>query len=153
MLTKIRSLLAGKENRRLFAFNDGQRKRSVDPLAVWCSLQDDPAFVLERDLYLVDQGNVNAIRVTTAAVRRAFGLSAWSEESGGLTEAECIALLSLYLDYMSALKKNTSGQPTSPLPTELPPSDPSIMSAASDCSKTSTGPNGDTPCECPVAST
>jgi hypothetical protein len=142
----------GKDDRRIFKFHDGQRKRSADPLAAWCCLHDDPAFVIDRDLRLVDAGDSAALKITTAAVRRAFNLKPWSETDGGMTEAECLALLATFMEYMNTLKKNSVGMQTSPLPLESNPLAELTTNAESDSSKTSSEPSIDTQSESGAAS-
>jgi hypothetical protein len=116
------------KSREIFRFWDGQRITSRDPMVLWIDLKNDPEFLLERHPKLIDAGDDEAIKLGVRAVQRVFGVKAM--EHGGLTHLESINLLGAFLDYMAGLKKSTSPTPTSPAPSESPPLEPSITSAA-----------------------
>lgn len=110
--------------RGIFVYWDGQKKRNGDPLAIARILREDPEFIYERHMaemsILEKSPNITsddaetaleALRISSAAARRAFALPSF--EDGGLSEAECIGLLSSNAEYSFLLKKNGNGPPTS----------------------------------------
>lgn len=104
------------KNRGLFAFYDGRRNRSIDPLEVLSKFEEDPAFVPETHLSLVDAGDFDALAIAVRAIRQAFEIP--SVRQGGLSSSECIVLISEFYDYLELLKKNGSGQQITQLPME-----------------------------------
>lgn len=99
-----------ERGRKIFHFHDGKRSRSVDPIKTWTMLQLDPAFEMDRHVKeLRSEDNrtaAEASRVTTSAVRRAFGIAEF--EAGGLTDQECIGVFDAYTSWLEAQKKSTS---------------------------------------------
>lgn len=101
--------------RAIFRFWDGRRVRGVDPIAVVRALRADDEYDEETHLKLADAGHDDAIRITAAAVRRAFGMAGFA--GGGLTDLECLAVLLQFLNYLTDLKKKIGLLPNSPEPT------------------------------------
>lgn len=136
-------LAFGRTDTGLFVYWTGKRWRAVDPIVVWRAIDQDPEFNPERHLPAIDRGDVEALGVAAAAVRRIFGIPAF--EAGGLPERPCVDLLDQYYAYVASLKKSTETPPTSPPAMERPDLDESTTPPAADCSSTSTGPNCDMP--------
>lgn len=111
--------------RGIFDYWDGKRHRRADPMAVLRSLNDHPEFDLASTPQLAESGALEAVKITCDASRAAFGIKTLDE--GGLTEVECIDVMVAFFDFCAALKKNSRAMPTSPEPTELPPSDASTI--------------------------
>lgn len=121
--------------RNIFRFWNGSRECRADPLAVWRSINADPEFSLIKHPEMIDAGDMDAIRIGVATVRRIFSIP--SLEKGGLTEQECLDLLIDFFDYTAALKKNINlpltlrspmaseplQQPTAVTSTTRPPAD------------------------------
>lgn len=112
------SWLRRERNRQIFAYWDGRKVRRIDPMVAMEGLDQDPEFVFEKHVPAADRGDHEAIRVVVAAVSRTFGVREYSENQPGLTRAECFDLLSSFLDYCDALKKNTAAPATSSSPTD-----------------------------------
>lgn len=131
-----------ERQREIFTFWDGNKPRSADPIAVYRSLKDDPKFNIDVHPALVDAGDVDAIGITAAAVRSAFGVK--SLDAGGLTEQECISLLLQYFNWVDSVKKKDNQPPTSQSAsdTTLPPEcSATPTSSPPESISTATGPN------------
>lgn len=115
--------------REIFAYFDGAKKRFVDPIVAYRALKDDPKFKLELHPALVDTGDVEAIGITAAAVRSAFGVKAL--DAGGLTEQECIVLLLDFFAWADEKKNSTSGPVTLPGPSDTTPPPDSLATPTS----------------------
>jgi hypothetical protein len=136
-----------EQERGIFHFWDGRDERRADPLVVWRELNADPEFSLVKHPELIDAGDLDAMRIGAAAVRRSLQIPTFDE--GGLTEQECLNLLIDFFEYTAALKKNTSPLPTPPSPTEssspLPyAAESSTTKPAVESSSAETAPNADT---------
>lgn len=110
-----------ERQREIFTYWDGSKPRSADPIVVYRALKDDAKFNIDVHPALVDSGDADAIGITAAAVRSAFGVK--SLDAGGLTEQECISLLLEYFNWVEDVKKKDS-QPLTSQPasdTTLPP--------------------------------
>lgn len=130
----------GRDHRGIFWFWDGRRWQGVDPLPAARLLLTDPDFSWEQTATLTDDEDsatqAEAIGICAAAARRAFGIKSYEES--GLTETECCRVLWFFGTYLGSLKKNGSGQPISPEPSEPGPSDESAMNAVSGSGSTVT---------------
>lgn len=134
----IESTLTDQE-RRIFVYWDGQRQRRVDPLLAWQSLANDSEFNIETHPAAADRGELDAVRISCQASRRAFDVKPLAE--GGLTESECFNILVQFFEYCASLKKSIDRPPTSPAPTESPSSGTSITPPVSDSGLTASEPN------------
>lgn len=109
--------------RVLFQFHDGERTRRVDPLEVARRLFADPEFDWDETPRMLMTGHaamqLETFRIIGNAVRRAFEVP--SVEGGGLSEIECLELLTRFRGYLGDVKKNGSLFPISPEPTGSPP--------------------------------
>ena len=98
------------DRRRIYRYHDGQRIRAVDPLATYRALDRHPAFLLDRHvatLLKASSGELSfadarerrdfheATEACVAAARDIFGVPSF--EKGGLPEADCVALVLLFL--------------------------------------------------------
>ena len=110
-----------RPKREIFPYFDGKKKRRIDPIVAYRALKDDPKFNLELHPALVDEGDVEAIGITAAAIRSAFGVKDYA--AGGLAEQECVVLLLDFFAWADEKKNSTSGPVTLPGPsdTTLPP--------------------------------
>lgn len=112
-----RKWLRGRK--QIFQFWDGQSWRYADPMVIVRGLQDHPTFNWERDPVLVSTGDLSALKVCADAVRDVFGVTPFDGSTGkGLTEGECLGLLSEFSAYLGAVKKNGNPSPTPSGPTE-----------------------------------
>jgi len=116
----VRLLLGWRDKRRIanargmFVFHDGKAYRSVDPIATWMKLEAHPKFILERHYKLSTENDTEALELLADAVREAFGVPAYTTPTKpGLAVHECRELLTAFLQYCDALKKNTNPGPTS----------------------------------------
>lgn len=122
-----------RERRRaIFCYWDGARRRRIDPLIAYRKLTTHPRFDPESHLTLIDADTVSpvgpgrefalnaaleAFDITLDATREVFGVSEWSEDRPGLTQAETRDLLKSFLIYCIDLKKNGSDTPIGREPT------------------------------------
>lgn len=135
--------------RAIFQYWDGRRIRRIDPMAAFRALVAHPEFDWESHPDLIDTGDDEATDITLGAVRDVFGVQAYKGElSAGLTEAETISLLTDFVVYVNALKKNINPSPISPPPTGPDCSGDSTTKPSVDCGSTSTESN----CAAPAAS-
>ena len=112
--------LLGLNPRGLFVFYDGRRRRRVDPLDVTRKLFSDKSFDWDETPKLLSTGNamiqLAAFSTIAIAVRAAFAIP--SVERGGLTEIQCLELLTQFREYLGEVKKNGSLFPMSRESTE-----------------------------------
>lgn len=105
---KCRKLAASKPNDReryIFRYHDGLTDKAADPMAAWLALEGHPEFVPDRDIERLAKGDATAIPPTVAAAREAFTLPILAD--GGLTDLECLELLTRFYEFLGELKKNT----------------------------------------------
>jgi hypothetical protein len=121
-LNPLRWFSPRRPHRDIFYFWDGQRERSVDPFEIMRAIEQDSEFNLERDASLMIAGDDEATQITVRCVRRAFAVKPFNE--GGLLEAECLELIQVFYEFLSALKKNISGLPIESEPTDTATSNP-----------------------------
>ena len=99
-----------RRSRATFRFFDGRRWRYVDPIATLRTLHESETFSLETTLSELDSPDntisLAAIGITADAVRDAFDAPKYAD--GGLTESELLTLISTFVRYLAALKKNSS---------------------------------------------
>lgn len=141
-LAKLASFFHRNE-RELFRYWDGIKRRSIDPLqahrAIWndqaCNLLEDsrrsanpkkddgsPFYPIE-DVFAAE----DRIRVLT---RRVFGVAEWTETTPGLTLLETDNLLESFIVYCDDLKKKHAPSPTAQPPMESTAPLPSWVTAA-----------------------
>ncbi len=132
----------GFDPRGIYIFHDGRNWRRVDPLATYLRFFDIPGFDPDKALADLSSGDpqkrLKKVSETASAVRTAFRVLPL--DSGGLTDLECIELLSGFVDYAEDLKKNIEPTPnwdpsTDRLPLGVSPTD--AASAFGSTSKTS----------------
>jgi hypothetical protein len=146
----LRRLAAPQRN--TFAYFDGRRLRSIDPLVAYRRLTSFEGFDWDRDPERVANGNDKAMERTVEAVRSTFGVPAWTDDGeSGLTEEETYMLLISFVEYMVEQKKSGSLFPILPERTEPEPStEPSETTPNFDSGSTSTASGR--PCESPTES-
>lgn len=126
--------------RAIFRFWDGSMDRAADPMVIYRALVEHPEFDWEKtpELIEIDDARIasDATRIEAAAVRQAFGVPSLAE--GGLTEAECVQLLTQFTLWLGQKKSSSSPSPTLPAATEPKSSDPSTtkpgLASTSTCS-------------------
>ncbi|MFO1040975.1 MAG: hypothetical protein U0941_04270 [Planctomycetaceae bacterium] len=128
----------GQDPRGLFVFFDGCRWRAVDPLQVTRDLFSHPQFDWDETPKLLMTGKatvqLEAFRLIGCAVRSAFGIP--GVDSGGLTERECLDLLTGFRQYLGDVKKNGSLFPTLSDSTDQPSAEESPTKPDSDSGST-----------------
>jgi hypothetical protein len=111
--------------RGVFRFFDGRRWRTVDPLTTARAFLSHPKFDWDEtpQLLVVPRATeqLTTVQVIDAAVREVFQIPPFA--AGGLTELECVDLLSKFRQYLGNVKKNGSLFPISPVSMESEPSD------------------------------
>jgi hypothetical protein len=105
--------------RAIFRFWDGIKWRYADPMAIAQHLDEDPEYDAATTPRLLQLQDMDAFFVTVRATRRAFGVQEWTQETGGLTVQETMALLRNYFLFTESVKKNTEDSANSPPSTEL----------------------------------
>lgn len=155
----LRNLLFRRDERELFRYWDGQKQRSIDPVASYRAIWSDPECNLLTDATTArnpikpDGAAFYPISEVYAAedrlremTRRIFGVKEWSEDQPGLTVDETDALLNSFLAYCADLKKKRN-----PLPTALPPTTSTEPCSFTDAAGFPAGCNPDY-CSTPSAS-
>jgi hypothetical protein len=103
-------------DRKLFVFFDGRRKRRCDPFVVCRALFDAKDFDWDETPKLLNTGHsptqLIAFQKIGIAVRAAFDVP--TVETGGLSEIECLELLTAFREYLGNVKKNGSLFPILP---------------------------------------
>jgi hypothetical protein len=94
-----------KSDSRIFAYFDGQKWQSIDPIHVILALENHPVFSAEKHLQDASQGDFEAVEIIANAVCDVFNVSPYYNGSG-LTIAERKALLDTFYLYCEAVKKN-----------------------------------------------
>jgi hypothetical protein len=121
--------------RDIFRFWDGRENRRIDPLKAFRELRAHKTFNADEHLEaLKTADDEEAIAATVEAAHDVFGIKPLSE--GGLTEAECIALVDVFYGYLEAVKKNSKTPPISLESTDQEFSDQSTTKPESDSSST-----------------
>ncbi|MBS0205005.1 MAG: hypothetical protein JSS49_19025 [Planctomycetes bacterium] len=137
----------GQDPRGLFVYFDGRRWRSADPLQLARQLFTHPEFDWDEtpQLLLTARASIQleAFRIIGDAVRTAFRID--PVERGGLTDRECLDLLTAFRTYLGDVKKNGSLFPTSLVFTELNAAVGSTTKPVSDCGSTPTEPSSGPP--------
>lgn len=114
-------MIRGK--RDFFRFFDGSRWRAVDPLPIARALFSHSKFDWDETPKLLRSGQatieIQAAEIIAKAAREVFRIK--PAEQGGLTELECVDLVTAFQDYLGNVKKNSSLFRTSPEPTESSP--------------------------------
>lgn len=137
----------GQDPRGLFVFFDGHRWRVIDPLQAARDLFSHPEFDWDETPKMLMTGQatveLEAFRLIGSAVRTVFGIP--TVESGGLTERECLDLLTGFRQYLGDVKKNGSLFQTSSDSTEQHSADGSPTKPASDSGLTAAEPSCEPP--------
>jgi hypothetical protein len=134
----------GFDPRGLFVFFDGHSWRTVDPLQIARALMTHPTFDWDETPQLLTSGQsvvqLDAFGRIALAVREVFEIQ--PVERGGLSERECLELLTDFRTYLGDVKKNGSLFPISPASTARRSSDEMPVPAKpdSDCGSTPTEP-------------
>ena len=141
MLRWLWNLFIRRDERRIFSYWDGKARASVDPIPTWYALYYDQEISLDREQAIVQLGDdrktLEALLRLDPLLRRVFKIKPY--EQGGLTVDECQSLMVDFLEYMGDVKKNGSGSPTLPEPTESVSSGQSPTNAVSDSGQTASG--------------
>lgn len=120
MFNWFRNRLAARR-RNVFEFWDGSRKRRIDPMVAIRRIKEHPEFDWATTPKLIDSTvdayAMEAYALTADAVCKAFGVKLFDGETG-LTEAECVALLTQFVSWLTVTKKKVSSSPISSPPTE-----------------------------------
>ena len=137
----------GQDPRGLFVFFDGRRWRSIDPLQAARELFSHPEFDWDETPQLLVTGRstvqLEAFRLIGNAVRTVFQIPVVG--SGGLTERECLDLLTGFRAYLGDVKKNGSLFLILPDSTDSMSADGSTTKPGSDCGSTVAGPSCEPP--------
>lgn len=103
--------------RRIYRYFDGKDVVHADPMVLWSKLMEK-APELNIDLALarsVSKEREKGRRGAVSKVRGVFDVLPYDGGTKtGLTDAECMMLMSHFMDYMGAVKKNGQDPPTSP---------------------------------------
>lgn len=137
----------GRDPRGLFRFFDGRRWRTADPLAVARALFTHPGFDWDETPQLLLTGRseiqLQACGIIGEAVRASFQILPLNQ--GGLSDRECLDILTAFRNYLGAVKKNGSLFPISQDCTGSPPVETCVTRPGSDCGSTPTGPSAARP--------
>lgn len=146
MLLNLARRWMQNRHRAIFRYWDGSRLRSIDPMVAYRALDSHNEFDWETHPLLIDPPedapklniklSVEAMGITADAVRTAFDIPQY-KNGRGLTEGELVNLLTVFTEWMTALKKNTRPMPISPEPTEPESLDESATNADLLCGSTS----------------
>lgn len=101
-----------RSNTRIFAFHDGEKWRSIDPIEVLCKLDEHEKFTPDLRKQ-VASGDLEATQIVAEAVCDVFGVVPYLDGKG-LTTGERIALLQAFDAYCLWVKKNTGSSVISP---------------------------------------
>lgn len=103
----IAKLRRSHPSRGLFAFSDGFRIRSVDPIAVLTTMEAHKEYRFDLHPSRVLEGEKEAMAITVDAVRQAFGIPAFTVPGRpGLTHQECLRLLTAFRIHIALQKKS-----------------------------------------------
>jgi hypothetical protein len=132
------------KHRLLFRYWDGSRYVSADPFVIFRALVNTDKFDPDsdiKDLQIPDAKIiVKKISYIAEGVREIFNVPAF--EKGGLSELECVKLLTQFSDFMEAVKKNGGSNQISLPPMANQPApvnnfqDQKSTNESSDCSST-----------------
>ena len=107
------------EARGLFAFHDGFRIRTLDPIDVLNAMEAHKEYRFDLHPQRVRDGEKEAMDITVDAVRQAFGIPPFTAvRRPGLTQQECLRLLNAFVVYIATQKKSTEPIATSSPSTE-----------------------------------
>lgn len=94
-----------RSSARIFVYFDGQRWRSIDPIAALYALETHPKYSPEKHLEEAAKGDRQAIETIADAVCDVFGVKPF-DGGQGLTIAERKGLLDVFYLYLDVVKKN-----------------------------------------------
>lgn len=126
------------KERLIYSYWDGQRQRQGDPLALVRSLTSVDGVSLDIDAKLAAGSTPDAPKAMGRlidAVRTVFGVKPLDD--GGLTEAETLALLYHFLEFIQEVQADALPLPKSPGRTDSP-ADGSATDASSASGSTAT---------------
>jgi len=138
-LIKRISFRLGKRN--IFRYFDGSWWRKCDPIQTWNLLKSDSEFSFDKHLGEIQTGDLVAVSITARAIRRAFKIKECTQ--GGLTDDECLDLLSQFFVWSSEVKKKRSGFAILPSRTELESLAMSTMKQDTDSGLTEPAPTSE----------
>lgn len=118
--SKISRLFRVKSSRRIFAYHDGSRWRSIDPIEVLHGIASHPTYLAGKHLDLVRAGDQESMEITAQAVCDIFDVKPYAgsgRRTSGLTIGERIALMDAFNDYCYWVKKNIKSGATPALST------------------------------------
>ncbi len=123
-----------RRQRDIFRFFNGHHEIGVDPMRVHRELELHPNFQWELG-FAVDEGDVEAIAIVSGAVQDVFGVQPWDPETEtGLIDAECIAILFEYSNYVEEVKKKSGlGLTSSPASESEPLTEQEAESSTTSC--------------------
>lgn len=104
------------QERRIYAYFDGEKTRRVDPLVLWRKVMEKyEDFKVEvKVAFSPSKDAAAAWQQAVGRIRLMFDVKPWDEATGaGLTEDECFDLIDHFTAYMDALKKGSSPMQTS----------------------------------------
>lgn len=102
--------------RGLFRYVDGYGHAVYgDPFRIWRELSNHPQLNLEAMADEIDQGAHEETTIAVNAVCDVFHVHRWNG-TDGLTDEELLRLLASMIDWLNAVKKNSSPGLTSSLP-------------------------------------
>jgi hypothetical protein len=135
-LFRFRRMFRPKSSTKLFAFFDGAKWRSADPLAVIYALQKHPTYNDAKHFRLMLDGDQESIEIAVQAVCDVFSVKPYDPETRtGLTIAERVGLLREFAVYVDTVKKNINTTATTPQFTE------SISSESAEPTMNATSPS------------
>jgi hypothetical protein len=127
--------------RDIFKYHDGTRRRRGDPLAIQRALILDPEFEIAIDpgvAAVPTPEGLKAAARTIAAVRKAFGVPEFA--AGGLTDTGCLILFTQFGQFVGALREAAGPLASSPGPTPASESANSPMPTSVDSGSPETAP-------------
>jgi hypothetical protein len=100
----------------LFRYLDGEKTIYADPIQIWYALLNDPELRMDEHVPALDSADPTECReatvICTNAARRVFGLAPVTRDGKGVSDLDALDVLSDYVSFCSALKKNGRVWPT-----------------------------------------
>ena len=117
ILQKIRRFFHRRRRREdVFSYHDGHALRRIDPLQALLDLEKHypQNALLKDDCFAAERNDTEAILRLTKAVQDVFAVKQYDGASqAGLTLAQQLNLLTLFLTYLAEIKKKLAPSPTS----------------------------------------
>jgi hypothetical protein len=115
LLFSIRLWFRPRSSPNLFAYFDGARWRTIDPLAAIYALESHPEYVGKTHFRGIAENDRESIEICAKAVIDVFGAVPYDADTRkGLTIAERVGLLVAFARYLEAVKKNTERSAATP---------------------------------------